>query len=260
MYFPKSIQSLIKDRPYDLDSIGKSDSQVLCFEDMVLKIQRQDEALTEYRMMQWLSGKLPVPKVLHFTFENGFYYLLMSRVSGEMACSDRLLSHPLELVQLLSSALQLLWQVDIDGCPRNTGLENTLKLAEYRVRNHLCTMEDAEPGTYGENEFRDPQALLEWLKANRPVERLVFSHGDFCLPNLFFKDGQISGFIDLGRSGTADIYQDIALCCRSLQHNLDGAYGGRVYEKLDLSYLFEALKIKPDFDKIRYYILLDELF
>ncbi|MGN0355627.1 MAG: phosphotransferase [Muricoprocola sp.] len=30
------------------------------------------------------------------------------------------------------------------------------------------------------------------------------SHGDFCLPNVFFKDGRVEGFIDLGDTGVGD--------------------------------------------------------
>ncbi|MBQ5323467.1 MAG: hypothetical protein J6J07_08525, partial [Oscillospiraceae bacterium] len=63
-----------------------------------------------------------------------------------------------------------------------------------------------------------------------------------------------------GRMGIADRYQDIALCYRSLHHNFSGIYGGKPYSGYDESMLFEALGIKPDFEKIRYYILLDELF
>ena len=45
---------------------------------------------------------------------------------------------------------------------------------------------------------------------NKPKEELALSHGDYCLPNVFFKDGKVSGFIDLGASGVADKYLDIA--------------------------------------------------
>jgi kanamycin kinase/aminoglycoside 3'-phosphotransferase-3 len=60
--------------------------------------------------------------------------------------------------------------------------------------------------------------------------------------------------------GIADKYQDIALCCRSLKKNLAGAYGGSVRGEIDDKLLFDNLGIAPDYEKIRYYILLDELF
>jgi len=72
------------------------------------------------------------------------------------------------------------------------------------------------------------------------------------LPNIFFNNRSVSGFIDLSNCGIADKWQDIALCVRSLKHNL----GNENYTDL----LFEELGIKIDNDKIKYYILLDELF
>lgn len=101
---------------------------------------------------------------------------------------------------------------------------------------------------------------MQWLKQNKPQEELVFSHGNYCLPNIFVKNDRISGFIDLGRSGVADIYQDIALYYRSLQHNFHGKYAKRTYDSFDAKILFDQLEIEPDWEKIRWYILLDELF
>ncbi|GEM_PF-2129092 len=69
-----------------------------------------------------------------------------------------------------------------------------------------------------------------------------------------------NGFIDLGRSGIADKYQDIALCYRSLRHNFDGRYGEKVYEGFDVIMFFDELNIVPDWNKIKFYILMDELF
>jgi len=88
----------------------------------------------------------------------------------------------------------------------------------------------------------------------------VFSHGDYCLPNIFLENGQIAGFIDLDKAGICDKWNDIALCYRSLKHNFDGSYGGEVYEDFNPKMLFEKLGIEPDWEKIKFYLLLDELF
>ena len=98
--------------------------------------------------------------------------------------------------------------------------------------------------------------LLVWLEQNRPAEQPVLSHGDFCLPNVFLSDGRVTGFIDLGHCGIADRYQDIALCCRSLRHNLEET----AHVPFDEDRFFRALGVERDAEKIRYYILLDELF
>lgn len=260
MYIPNSINRYINNKPYTTDNIGASDSTVLCFEDMVLKIgSAEKEAETHAKMLRWLEGKLPVSKLIAFEREEGRSYMLTSRIKGEMLCAPSVLKDPKQVTHLLADALQMLWSVDISDCPVNYGLDNKLALARHYVENGLCDVEDSEPGTFGDGGFKDPADLLSWLENNRPEERPVLSHGDCCLPNIFEKDGKISGFIDLGRCGTADKYQDIALCYRSLMHNYDGTYGYK-FEGYDPNLLFEYLGIEPDMEKIRYYILLDELF
>ena len=101
--------------------------------------------------------------------------------------------------------------------------------------------------------------VMQWLYDHKPEPDPVFAHGDFCLPNVFFEDGKVSGFIDLGDAGIADRWYDIALGYRSLKHNVDGHYG-KVYEGVDPDELFTKLGLEPNWEKIRYYILLDELF
>ena len=90
---------------------------------------------------------------------------------------------------------------------------------------------------------------------------MVFTHGDLSLPNILVKNNRVSGFIDLGKMGIADRWQDIAICYRSLKHNFEGNFnGGFPYEGYSPEMLFEKLGIAADPDKLRYYILLDELF
>ena len=78
-------------------------------------------------------------------------------------------------------------------------------------------------------------------------------------PNIFIKDGKVSGFVDLDDAGVGDRWRDIATCYRSLKHNFNGFYGGKIYPDFDPDALFDALGIEPDRHKLRYHILLDEL-
>ena len=103
-------------------------------------------------------------------------------------------------------------------------------------------------------------ALLIWLVDNKAKKELVLSHEAFCLPNIFINNDKISGFIDLGRIGIGDKWNDIALCYRSLKWNAKGRYGGNGYPKLNPDMLFDALEIEPNYEKLEYYTLLDELF
>ena len=59
--FPAQIQEILQERDYAADCVGQSDSQVLLFSDMVLKIQADsEESRNESQMFSWLSGRLPV--------------------------------------------------------------------------------------------------------------------------------------------------------------------------------------------------------
>lgn len=261
MILPSSIASIIGNRPYQLDDVGLSDSQVLIFDDMVLKIQPDtQESQNERFSMNWLHGKLPVPKIIRSECHDGISYLLMSRVEGEMSCASQYINNPDLLVDILAEGLKMLWSVDAKSCPCDNRLDKRLKSAEYIVQNGLVDLDNVEPDTFGENGFKNPTELLLWLKENRPEEDIVFTHGDYCLPNLFAKNRHVSGFIDLGKAGLADRYQDIAICYRSIKHNLAGLYGGHEPIEYNADTLFERLGIEPDWDKIRYFTLLDELF
>lgn len=258
---PEALWRLIKDEPFTRDEIGMSSASVLIFADKVLKIRPEDdETKTEYEMMRWLEGRLPAPQCLYHTIENGMDYLLMSRIDGQMACDPKLMADPFALTRMLADVLQQLWSVDIAQCPIRWDLDKKLSQAQWIVAHDLVDVDNVEPETFAPGGFRDPKHLLDWLMHNRPKEDLVLSHGDFCLPNVFFKNNRLSGLIDLGRCGIADKWQDIALCWRSLKHNYTGKYAETVYPDFDPDLLFDALNLKPDQEKLRYYILLDELF
>lgn len=261
LYLPEKIRNAVYGKSYIADDIGMSDSSVLIFDDMVLKIQSVSRCSeNEHIMMDWLKNKVSVPECVFDITENGKNYLLMSKIKGKMSCEDEFMKNPRLLISTLADAINGLWNVDISECPINNCLSTTLKKAEYRVEHGLVDVNDAEPETFGKDGFKDPEELLDWLYDNKPDEDLVLSHGDFCLPNVFIENGKFSGFVDIGRMGIADRYQDIALCCRSLHHNFSGVYSGKEYRGYDEKMFFDELGIEADYDKIRYYILLDELF
>ena len=258
---PEQLNKWIGSQCPEEDSVGLSVSSVLLYPDCVLKISPSgDGSRTEAAMMRWLRGKLPVPEVIEYLSQDGKDYLLMERLPGEMSCSPRLEKDPKKLVSLLASALKMWWSVDPAGCPSDQTLDIKLKYAEENVLSGYASTENTQPDTYGPNGFESPRHLLEWLKNNRPEEDLIATHGDFCLPNLYFSGDTLTGFLDLSRSGVSDRWQDIALCWRSLQDNLNGRYASVPLEEHYEDLLFEYLGIEKDEKKLRYYILLDELF
>lgn len=260
MKLPQAFCEMLGDRPFEEDHWGKSGSKIRLFDGLVLKAEPQGEETEQaVAMMRYLEGKLPVPRVIRHETVGGISYLLMTRMKGRMLCDEFYMKRPALLAQLLARGLRMLWSIDISDCPVQSGLDEKLRRARLRVEQGLVDMQDSEPGTYGPEGFSSPAQLLDWLEDHRPEEEPVLSHGDYCLPNLFAMGHTLSGFIDLGRAGTADRWQDIALCYRSLKHNADGTFGA-VYEGFSPELLFESLQMEPDWEKIRYYILLDELF
>lgn len=258
---PAVIRRLLPDSPGKENHVGLSGSTVLCWPDRVLKIEPiSEESRNEAAMMRWLQGRVPVPELLAATEENGMRYLLMRRLDGRMLCDPSVLEKPEKLLTLAAEGLHRLWQTDVSGCPASRMLADRLQLARRRVETGLCSTEDAEPGTYGSAGFASPEKLLCWLERNRPDEEPVLTHGDCCLPNLFADENGFCGFIDLGRSGVGDKWQDIALLYRSTCHNYDGSYGYTARARCPADRLFDALGVQRDEEKLRYYILLDELF
>jgi len=261
MILPTSIKNSLESEVFFRDETGLSGSEVYLLQGQVLKIQEDnEEARNEEQIMRWLKGRLPVPQVIACESSEGKNYLLMSRLGGKMACDEEYMREPQLLTELLANALKLLWQVDVGECPCQWNLDRKLAWAGFQVEHGMVDLEHVEPDTYGENGFASPKELHQWLVEHKPQEELVLSHGDFTLPNLFFEGGVLKGYIDLGRAGRADRWQDIALCYRSLLHNYEGKYGGRKWEGYHPELLFEKLGIEPDWEKIKYYLLLDELF
>ena len=260
---PECIENIIGEQDYTVNHIGESNSEVRIYRQYVLKIQpHSPETDNEFEIVKWLDGRLPVPLISVYNIENGMSYTLMSRAGGSMLCEPDLLKQPEIVIDLVAQGIKMLWEIDVSSCPCTASrLTQRLKAAEYNVRNGLVDIENTEPETFSSGGFKNPEELLEWLKNNRPTEDIVLTHGDYCLPNIFAKGNDITGFIDLGKMDPADRWQDIAIAIRSLDHNFDGRYtdGKQIFD-FKPQMLLDALGIEFDEEKYRYYILLDELF
>lgn len=257
LHLPADLRAILGDDPYTVDSVGCSGSKVLMFQDKVLKIRPDsDEARTEHTILLWLEGRLPAPRCLFHALEDGTDYLLMTRIQGKMACDEGYMKRDKGryVVRLLADALKRLWQVDAGDCPVRQTLSKDLALARQAV-------EEGKAEYSGRGGFADDRALLKWLEANQPAqEDLVFSHGDYCMPNVLFDGDALAGYIDLGNMGVADRWEDIAMVHRSLRNNFSGVFGGQVYPDFDPDWLFEELGIPFDAEKFRFYDLLHELY
>jgi aminoglycoside phosphotransferase len=209
------------------------------------------ELRAEFDALAWLKGHLPVPEALAYAEDAGFAYLLLSEVSGIMSCDAAFADDVPALVRLLAAGLQQFHALDYSTCPLDQRLNRKLALAAENLAAGL--VDEAEVDARGHAE--EAAGLLRWLTEHRPAtEDLVFTHGDYCLPNILINAERtgISGFIDLGRAGVADRYQDLALAARSLTYNFGPGWEPLLWEAYGLA--------SVDAAKLEYYVLLDELF
>jgi len=217
-----------------------------------------DELLEEKARLDWLQslptttdavGRIGAPQALAYAVAEPFAYLALSEVGGLMACDAALAIAPPLVARLLGEGMRQLHGVDATRCPFDRRLARTLPEAAARLATGRVDLDDFDhPGD-------DPYELLAWLQSHIPAdEDLVFTHGDYCLPNILIDPAQrrISGYIDWSRAGVADRYQDLALAARSLAYNLGPGVEAHMWEAYGLS--------QPDDDKLTYYRTLDEFF
>ena len=251
---PAVIAETIAGEPFRTDDIGRSDSAVLLFSDKVLKIEKTSETSdNEYAILRFLEGKLRAPRVLGFARENGFNYLLMSRLEGDMACrTDRT---PEAVSEALARGILLLRDADISGCPKTRSFADALAEAKKRMDDGgLCGLAPQA------KEFESFECLYDYLAAHVPEEIPVFSHGDYCLPNVFLSGDEL-GFLDLGSAGIMDKDYDVFMCLWSMRYNFV-TLGGMDEERFEKCkrIFFDALGEPENEEKLRFHGLLDEFF
>lgn len=241
------------------DTVGRSRAAVCRYtrggETLFLKAETASaQSRTERDMLLWLSGKVPVPRILAAEEAAGVQYLLLSALPGYMACAPEALRDPVGTARALAEGLRMLWAVPIRDCPSDQRLPKKLAAGRARARRGVVDMDDLDPD---HRRFASAAAIVAELAARQPAEEeAVLSHGDYCLPNVFLAGGQVAGFLDLGRAGVASPWQDISLCVRSLRYNFETLRG----ESAPIDAFFCALGREPDGERIEYYRLLDELF
>jgi aminoglycoside 3'-phosphotransferase II len=237
-------------------TIGRSASAVYRLQSpgkptLFLKMATDTDAtmlIAEHDRLHWLSGKAFVPTVAGFASQPNQVVLLTEALPGvngaEVPASIRS-----RVTKEFAWALRELHSLDLDECPFDQTLEQILPCARARAMSGCVDESDFDVERLGLSAIE----LLGPLYQNRPkIEDVVVTHGDACLPNAVFEDGTFSGFVDCGRVGRADRYQDLALAARSIDRNFGGEFAA---EFLD-AYGIDGVAA----DKVSYYQLLDEFF
>jgi aminoglycoside phosphotransferase len=254
---PPSFDGFVAGYAWHEVTIGKSSARTYCLQrrsqpTMFLKVDQKwprRELLEEKKVLEWLSGKLPVATVLLFDEDDNNDYLLISGIPGADAANLVGNIDNTELVTLIAKGLRMIHRVPVDDCPFQRTLDMVIEIAGFNVKHKLVHEWDFAVIRRG----KTAEELYEELLLLRPAdEDLVFTHGDYCLPNIMIHQKDVSGFIDLHRAGIADRYQDIALAIRSIGSNMGPGYEQTFFKEYGMT--------EPDVIKIDYYRLLDEFF
>jgi aminoglycoside 3'-phosphotransferase-2 len=201
----------------------------------------------EIERLNWLTRMgFKAPRVIDAEQSADRLWLLMSAVPGEDL--THYADQPQTFIRAYAQGLKRLHALDTTTCSFNHGIEARLAEAEARVAAGLVDEADFD----GERTGWTVGQILDWLHANRPQsEQLIVTHGDASTPNILALDGRFSGMVDCGRMGLADVWQDLALACRSIKFNVG---------QENVVPFLAAYGAEWDELKYRFYCTLDELF
>lgn len=254
---PAGLQAWLQDAVIEENREGMTNASVFRLErrdqpDRYLKIAArgsEDDLRDELSHLLWLQGRLPVPEVLYWAEDSERQYLLMSAIPGVVLYDEALRDQLPAVIRVYAAGLRQIHA--FQDCPFDARLD--MKIAQAARRLHANQIDESDFDA--ERQGRTAQNAFRELLDTRPnSEDPVFTHGDYCTPNVLVDPGSLSlgGFIDWGRAGIADRYQDLALAARSIEYN----FGNKWVEPFFHAYGIDD----PDPAKVKFYKLLDEFF
>jgi len=201
----------------------------------------------EIERLNWLTRMgFKSPRVIDAEQTQNRLWLLMSAVPGEDL--TRYLDRPADVVRAYAQGLKRMHALDPAQCTFDHAIEARLVEAEARLAAGLVDESDFDTDRQG---WTGAQ-VLDWLKANRPQDgELIVTHGDASAPNIMALDGRFSGMLDCGRMGRANVWQDLAIACRSIAFNIGQDH---------VASFLKAYGAEWDETKYRFYCTLDEMF
>jgi len=172
----------------------------------------------EASMAAYFHEKSLGPPVLSYITDEGTGedWLLTARLPGEDGIFPGHLSDPARLCDLLSESLTMLHSLPTDGCPVPNRTAEYLRCAEEGYHTGRFDLSYGWPSPF-------PSAEDAWRTLSEGRHLLgtdTLIHGDYCLPNILFRDGKLSGFIDVGNGGIGDRHVDLYWGVWTLIYNL----------------------------------------
>ena len=202
----------------------------------------------ERQILGWLRDRLPVPEVMGYAEDSGWAFLALSEGEGERSETS---GQPVaETVALLGRTLSNIHILSKAHCPVGETLDEELARAGCLLAKGWIDYESFQ----ADNDGRTPDEVYRELLNNRDFpEDLVFTHGDFAMPNVLVRGGQVTSILDWANARAGDRHRDFVVMRDSLQRNCGPdwipaflkAYGG-------------GNAIDPA--RMEFYALLDQMF
>ena len=253
---PEDLKKIIGKSTWEKNKIGCSKAKVFRWnnkeETLYLKINKVDSIFSlekEKIIIEWLSQKLEVPEVIYFRKKEGLEFLVISEIQGKVSHLAETDDEKRINIKILAEGLRKIHSIPISECPIDNSPDRLLQLAKERI----------DKGNIDSSQFdnrwsdKTPEQLLEEVIKLKPNNYdLVFSHGDYCLPNILIKEGNLSGFVDWSWGGINDRYFDLAAVIWSIGYN---------YGEEWIKYFLEDYGIDEiDWDRLRFFQMLNEFF
>lgn len=205
------------------DEIGHTSAQVYIISTenskLVLKIHNNvnDKYLFNLRnKLAWLEGELPISKVKAYKIINNKEYLLTEFMEGIPSFEYGHQPTTKNVGIILGESLRKIHDLNIQDCPFKLNIDDRIsKLLNKLERDNL--KQDIIKSHFLNSSKTE---MLKQIKSLIPQKwDLVFSHGDYRLPNILIAKSKLSGFIDMGDSGVADRNYDLYYGLWSLKYN-----------------------------------------
>ena len=213
---------------------------ILKTRDVRLRPQESD-LLTETVALSWLRDKLSVPELQCFHVEGDMQYLLMTQMEGLSGIQPEVTGDPANLVREFAKGLREVHSLSTESCTLDWRMSRYFSWAGGLIESGALDDQIPEGAT---RTFLGDQ--LSDINEGMPGEEdLVFTHGDYCLPNVMFQDGRLSGYIDLGYAGVGDRYLDFVAARGTIRRNLGEEWIGPFFQAYGLG--------EPDQKKMKAY-------
>ena len=190
---------------------------------------QESDLRTEKIAMSWLQGKLNVPSVICFHEECETQYLVMTQIVGVSGIHQCAMNDIPTLMREFAFGLREIHSMSMDSCPLDWRMERYFSWAEGLIEAGAL---DSQISTGKTRTFLRDELCS--MKSGLPGEDLVFTHGDYCLPNILIHDGRLSGIIDWGYAGVGDRYRDFVAAYYTIRRNLGAEWVPVFFEEYGL--------------------------